>query len=347
MIISLHGSYFGNNYGDILLMKLYSQWIRDYDPSIKINYPLLKEKNILDPIDNVSYGLLNLLRSDALVYFGGGYFGEQPVRKVRWSIRNFHRHVVIGLFAILFRIPIAIIGVEIGPLSVSWFRKFVLYIAKRANCLIVRNKESLEYLVEHGLFNAKLSYDSVLSLSDYVAPNYNCSHTILLHISMVNESVITLLKSIFIVLKEQNINNVVFVEDGIGQLSKLKEHGIFDLCDEADIDYKKLEYIGTNRVVDAINESEMIITTKMHVGVTGIALNKKVFSVYTHPKIFRLHKQVGNEEFCMALNDVDNTIITRLRGFFNAENYPMSNDIIENARLNRKALLDFICNLKS
>ena len=40
-IISVQGSYFGVNYGDILLIRLYSKWISEaYGDKVLINYPL-------------------------------------------------------------------------------------------------------------------------------------------------------------------------------------------------------------------------------------------------------------------------------------------------------------------
>ena len=39
-IISLHGTYFGNNYGDILLIAIFAKWIKDAVPNAIINLPL-------------------------------------------------------------------------------------------------------------------------------------------------------------------------------------------------------------------------------------------------------------------------------------------------------------------
>lgn len=346
MKISLHGSYFVNNYGDILLMKIFSQWIREYDSSIEISYPLLRSGVIIDKPNNTSNGVFNLLRSNALVFFGGGYFGEPPVRKKRWCIRNFFRHIIIALIAVVFRIPYAIIGVEFGPLSIPWFRRFVIFIAKKADCLVVRNQESLDFLLSYGVSNAKLSCDAVLSLSDSVKPREVCSNKILLHIARTGVNVNVLLNCLIKVFKEKQVSKVAFIEDEVGQLSMLQSSGCFDLFEKACISYELLNYEGTDKIVDAINSSEMIITTKLHIGISGIALNKKVFSVYIHPKTLRLHKQVGNEYNCIALNDINSSVESNINQFIDAEPFLMPNDVLEMARNNKTALFSFLDNLK-
>lgn len=346
MRISLHGSYFGNNYGDILLMKLFTQWIREYNPSIMINYPMLKDGKILDPPQNTTCGLWNLLRSDALVFFGGGYFGEKPTKKQRWSVRNFYRHAIVAILAIVFRIPYAIIGVEFGPISVSWFKRCVIFIAKHAKCLVVRNEESLIFLNENGVRNVQLSFDAVLSLSDYVNPiiDTTSKNKILLHITKQSAKVIDLVKSIILALKNNNINNVGFIEDEPGQYKRFYNDTISRLFDDANIEVEKYIYEGTDKVISVINDSEMIITTKLHVGIAGIALNKKVFSVYYHPKTLRLHKQVNNEDNCMALNDVDETVSAKISEFIKKDQYLMPKKVLDAARENRRVLYSFLDN---
>lgn len=43
-IISLHGSYFGNNYGDILLINLFAKWIKQCCEDCSINLPKANKK---------------------------------------------------------------------------------------------------------------------------------------------------------------------------------------------------------------------------------------------------------------------------------------------------------------
>lgn len=341
--VSLHGSYFRNNFGDILLMKIFTQWIREYSPDVTVNYPLLKKNRIIDTPDGTTFGLRNLLRSDALVFFGGGYFGENPTHKHRWSIRNFHRHAIVALLAIVFHIPYAVMGVEFGPLSVAWFRKIVVFIAKHADCLLVRNEESLHFLKEHGIKNARLSCDAVLSISDFVKPERDSLHPdkILLHINRHNSQAIALIKAIIVVLKEHNVNRVGLIEDEPGQLS---HHigTIAGLFEKANIGIDKYEYEGTHKVVEMINRSDMVFTTKLHVGITGIALNKKVFAAYVHPKTFRFHKQVNNQGNCVPLQEVDDAIALKIRAFFEQDRYALPEQILEAARENKKALHAFL-----
>ena len=176
-IISVHGNYFEVNYGDILLIRLYSKWISEaYGDKVLINYPLADQKTIKNFTTNRGLtGLINLCRSKALIYVGGGHFGEPPNNVTHWSKRNFKRHIVVGLIAILFRIPIAIIGLEYGPLTNKIYRFCVLLITKYAKLVVVRNDESKSFLQENGFKKAIVCPDAVLALSEYIKPAKNAN----------------------------------------------------------------------------------------------------------------------------------------------------------------------------
>ena len=74
-IISLHGSYFYNNYGDTLLVNLFASWIKEALPDSEINLPIANRRKIWEMPGEKS-GIINLCKSHALVFCGGGYFGE-------------------------------------------------------------------------------------------------------------------------------------------------------------------------------------------------------------------------------------------------------------------------------
>jgi polysaccharide pyruvyl transferase WcaK-like protein len=309
-IVSLHGSYFGNNYGDILLVAIFAHWIKEKCPDAIINLPLADRKESKDLPEGTT-GILKLIKSKCLVFCGGGYFGEQPKNKNKWAFRNFYRHGIVGLIAIIFRVPYAIIGVEFGPITSWWFRKICLFIAKRAKKVVVRNQESLVFLNTHGIKNCILSADAVLSLSELVTlfPEKNRKE-ILLHLPGISghqETISLIMKSI---VKQINSNNdlqsVGFITDSFPNIyNSVVYKDIFRILEESHIHYTIYQYKGYRDLINKINHSGYVITTKLHVGITAAALNVRPLSLYLHPKTKRLHNQINNS-FCYPLNNLEN-----------------------------------------
>ena len=345
-IISLHGSYFGNNYGDILLVNLFAKWIRNSRPDIVINMPLGSRSTAPD-LEYDMTGIMNLFRSKALIFCGGGYFGEKPKRHQRWAIRNFLRHGIIGLIAVLFHIPFAIIGVEFGPISSCWFRRFCLWLARHASVIVVRNEESLAFLSSHGIQNAILSADAVLTLSDEIKPNTEIGgrKKILLHLPQNEDSLLPLIKIIVEKAKD------VFPEFDLILINDDSRTHWFDnpslaparaYLDKEGVNYAVQPYKTCKELIHTINSSQYIITTKLHVGITSLALGKNTFSVWTHPKTPRLHKMANNEHNCVALSAIDSNIGSRLESFFRSSNYVLNQRLIELAYGNRIELEHFL-----
>lgn len=349
-IISLHGSYFGKNYGDILLVNLFAKWIRSSCPNTEINMPLGARSTAPD-LDYDTTGIMNLLRSKALIFCGGGYFGEKPKHYQRWAIRNFKRHGIIGLLAVLFHIPFAIIGVEFGPISSCWFRKFCIWLAKHASVVVVRNEESLNFLSYNGISNAVLSADAVLTLSDVIKPNNNNNievPNIVIHMDIITvsylDSTLLLIKSITDAAKETFSDfNLLIISDGTERwFDQPSFVPVLTYLSQNKINYKIYPYETCQKLIDIINSSQYIITTKLHVGITSLALGKNTFSVWTHPKTPRLHKMAENEHNCVALSAIGSDIGNRLESFFRSSHYALNQCLIELARGNRIELEHFL-----
>ncbi len=345
-IISLHGSYFSNNYGDILLVNLFYDWIKEEFPSFQVNLPLVDKIKIKEMPEPTLTGLKNLIKSDCLVYCGGGYFGEKPNHKFLWSIRNFKRHALIGLIAIIFRIPIAIIGVEIGPISTSWFRRVILFIVRKSKIVLVRNEESLLFLCNYDISNAKQTADAVLTLNTE-APNASDNNDgyIVVHIPGYSKAkselatfVLSICASLRSIAKKPRFE---IIEDLPGQYNKEYEV-IFNSITENGFEYSVHSYSSTNEVRDLIKKASAVFTTKLHVGITAAAYNRKVFSLYTHPKTKRFHYQIGNGDFCLPIEKAGDNIEELIERFFKSQKQNLPKEILQSALINKKELISFI-----
>lgn len=346
-IISLHGSYFGNNYGDILLVAIFAKWIKDICPNNIINLPLADKKKTKDLPEGTT-GLLNLIKSEALVFCGGGYFGEQPVNRSKWARRNFWRHGIVGLLAIMFHIPFAIIGVEFGPISTVWFRKVCIFIARHAKVLVVRNIESKQFLESYGVENVKLSADAVLSLSDIVRQNgIKNTKEILLHIPGVNQN-----KDAFVELCKNITDYLSTTEKGytIGLINDTfadiyhsdSYHEILEVLNNAAIPYKIYNYEGYRQLITQISAASFVVTSKLHVGITAAALNIRPLSFWLHPKSQRLHAQINNSLFCSSISNIHDFPDLIQRYFNQEDEYMLPSNVKGMALANKEMLSDFL-----
>lgn len=352
-IISVQGSYFGVNYGDILLIRLYSKWISEaYGDKVLINYPLADQKTI--KTNNYSNnrrgltGLINLCRSKALIYVGGGYFSEPPTDVTRWSIKHIKEYVVVGLMAILFRIPIAIIGLEYGPLTNRLYRFCVLLITRLAKVVVVRNEESKSFLQENGFDKAIVCPDAALALSEDIKPTQNMNNApfILLHIKYIylNLDLLDVLLEEICRLKNYK---TILVSDNRGSYYSHPQYDIvLERFNKKEINYEIIAYPGVENLIDLINKSTFVITTKLHVGITAAALNKRVFSIYKHPKTKRFHRQIGNI-YCIPLSGDGKNYQELFGFFFESSTFSLSDELKQRALQNRRYLVSFLKSIKN
>ena len=345
-IVSLHGSYFANNYGDILLINIFYNWINNFDPSLQINLPLVDKKKIQGMPEPTSTGLLRFVKSDCLIYCGGGYFGEKPHNSNLWAVRNFCRHAIIGLIAVLFRIPIAIIGVEIGPISNNWFRRVVLLLVKKSRIVLVRNEESLAFLERYGIKNAVITADAVLTLNeDAPAPSQNMDDYIIFHIpgyAIAKTELDILVKTVCAGLLSTNRKyQIKFLEDLPGQYDSNYEK-LFHILKENSIDYSVQYYTGINDVMQTIKNASAVFTTKLHVGITAAAFNRRVFSLYTHPKTKRFHHQIGNDDYCFSIKEIENITKEKIIDFLDSKPHLLPRNVLSSSLYNKKMLETFI-----
>jgi hypothetical protein len=169
--IALHGAYRHDNFGDMLLLQIYVRWIRECVPGCRVVLPFFPGR-LTGLISADGRGVTELLRASALVYGGGGYFGEPNSGRGWWALRNSWRHVPVGIIAKMRGIPIAISGVGAGPLTSGLARRLFVSLFRWSSVASVRDPESKAYLGEYGVDASRLvvTADAALSLRDSDVP---------------------------------------------------------------------------------------------------------------------------------------------------------------------------------
>lgn len=163
-LVSLHGAYHPNNYGDVLILAIQANWIKEITGGSVV---LPFATDIYRKIINSSplLGLKGIKQSEKLIYGAGGYLGEPIESKWKWGFSFFKKHVLAAEYAKRNNIEYAIIGPGVGPLTNIFTRYEVKRISNNSKMIVVRDDESKEYLVKYGISPDKINVTADVALS--------------------------------------------------------------------------------------------------------------------------------------------------------------------------------------
>jgi polysaccharide pyruvyl transferase WcaK-like protein len=307
MRVSVHGSYFGYNFGDTLLCKLFVDWIRECGEH-QIVLPLANERNVR-LIGGDRRGLAAALGSDRAIFCGGGSFSESPSRKRLWTLRVFTRHLWLGRLLRARRIPVAIMGVGVGPISNAHVRRSVVELFEYAQIAIVRDEESAAHLREWGLrrdvivgSDAVLAADlrSVFQLGDRVTQG---ERRLVVHGSG-NASLdeLSAVRSVCTWASGKQLD-VILATDGVSRRGAIQ----WPSAIAAEFPLLQAEtFLYDGRPANLIRflaGADGIVTTKLHVGIAGSILGVPVISAPVHPKTIRFYRQLGHTERVVGVSE--------------------------------------------
>jgi polysaccharide pyruvyl transferase WcaK-like protein len=220
-------------------------------------------------------------------------------------------------------------------------------ITRHAKVVVVRNEESRSFLLENGFDKAIVCPDAVLALSEDIKPAKNIDNVpiILLHIKYIYQNLDVLDVLLEEICRLKNYKTIL-VSDNRGSYYSHPQYDIvLERFNKKGIHYEIIAYSGVDDLIEIINKSTFVITTKLHVGITGAALNKRVFSIYKHPKTSRFHRQIGNI-YCIPLSESGKNHQEMFRSFFESSTFSPSDELKQSALQNRKYLVSFLTSIK-
>ncbi len=362
--VALHGSYYGDNFGDTLFVEIFNSWIKELEHYDKDNVILPFAGNRVRNLVSVSSqkGLKGLLQAGKIVFIGGGYLGERPNDRLVWNARLFVRHLTIAIFALIFQKPYIFVGVGAGPLSNKIIRKMVVFLCNRSVKVIVRDIESYNYLIDYGVEKNKIitTADSVLTLDNSYLENNNIKTiNYINNFKKANKVIIGVhlpardehtdkLDKIIKALREyvdisKNVKLIVFndfYKEGYNYiaLNMIKERF-------KDEEFEVYDYTDPNNLIGLISQLDIVITTKLHVGVVANCYGVYSLSFPVHGKTIRFYKQINLNERCIDINTLEEFDVLKLLNSYTNTSDIVSNIPIEQrelAKMNKKIFLDFI-----
>ena len=353
MKVLLNGATSGTNFGDFLFAKMFQKKLSQIVGEDNVYW--YKSRYALSDFfaKRLNYHKNYCLKDiDALVYISGGYFhGDDHCLKdyvIRY-LRYFH----IGICCLFYKIPYAIIAVEVGPTKNCILRIIEKLILRKARILVVRNDESKSFAIKMGGENVICTADTVFAMERSLFANIHIPSEIDLckqqklffHINplisgneeivqkvipVINEFCVRHPEYVIIVGTDQYIENQYDVFKYIR--SQLNASMVFFN-----------EYNDPLELCKLLDQCDLIVTHKLHVGIVGAYLGKSVISFSGHTsKIERLYKQLN-----ILSRTTPISTLTFEKGIAIMEqNYNHSiqvpQNIIQSAQLNFKFLTTFL-----
>jgi polysaccharide pyruvyl transferase WcaK-like protein len=318
MKVAVHGSYYGRNFGDTLIIKVIVDWLKHLD-NAKIILPFIKDdieaKEIGAERYNGRIGDLNSI--DKFIFAGGGYFGEPNkniIKRNFWYFRNWDRHLRWNKK--INSVDKIIIGVGFGPIRNKYFRNRVLDLFDSSHKVIVRDVNSMEYLYEYGYRNnnLELGVDLAYSLSSNKKPISSLNlDKIALHIPIYEHNYIKKYMQIIEPIVKKYKVEIISDQESANILGQ-KKSLIRELIDKYNIEYVK--YNGVDDLLKRLTQYKSIITSKLHVGIVSTNLGVPVYSIPMHSKTERYYRQINYYENCNPIYKFDqnknNDIVEKL-----------------------------------
>lgn len=311
----LFGSFMNDNFGDFLI----------YEEEIRCLYARFGDKirvltTDISPfydkytrVERMSHREA-LREADVIVFGGGGYFGVGVPRLVP----NIQFMQLFGRRALSIAKsgkPFMVAGVGAGPLNYGFSRNVARQVFERAKVVSVRDVESREFLQQIGVERSiEVHADWILGAQyiwDQQGDSWVSENCIKRKIMLIH----------LVTMPEEKGTGVEIVIEDIKRFCR--EHGEYQpviLCDQTKQDvydrtkevYRELTevspmyypYRTPGGMLALIKAADLILTDKLHLGIVGINLGKKVVSVANHPKTLRLYKQVNRESYCTLIRTI-------------------------------------------
>jgi len=295
--VAVHGSYFADNYGDTLLVKIMCDKVASIVGVENVFQAVEGHKKEQARIGYPVARASDRSKVTHLIYGGGGYLGERgrgSLDNLVWSSRNFIRHIVWkGKYA---KARKAIVGAGFGPISNLILRRMVCRLAQGAEIVLLRDKESLAFLHQYGVThgNAATCVDLALSLPRVERERVGVA----LHAENLSEEEMRIVFSSIRQVLDKTAVSVIF--DNVGgdtPENRRKYEAASLLAGISEISFHP--YVGVDETLAEVTKYELVITSKLHVGITTIAQGGRVISIPSHQKTVRLYRQLGIDKFCI------------------------------------------------
>lgn len=361
MKILLSGATAGTNFGDFLFAKMFQNYIGDIVGKESVfwftgGYFAFSKFYAKHLNYNRRYRLRDI---DLLVYISGGYFGGLDRSLFDYFVR-FMNYFYIGVRCVIRRIPIIIIGVEASKSNSRFIDSVQKFLIKKAKLVIVRNQPSFEYISSFIINDPKVicTADSVFSIKKVFFENTEIPDNIRNHngplffyhtkpsLNEEDAHVRLIIPIINRFIKSHPEYTIIVSPDQYSENFDKTEAIISRHLEAKNVIYYR--YDNPVALCNVINQCDVVLTDKLHVGIVGVHLGKSVISFSGHTqKIARLYEQLNVSERTIALSKLTLEKGVEMLEKFHDAPIQVPQDITLAAESNFKYLSQFIIQLQN
>ena len=349
---------FNNNFGDNLFTKLFFDSARKVLDDEEIFFSESGKYGITDRLaTEIGYQKKGRVKNaDVLVYFSGGYFGERR-NNVKEALG---RYWVYCRIANKFRNkPILIISVGAGPISNRFLQKKIVDIFNNSKVAIVRDEESKRYLQEYGVKkDIIVSSDTaqIINITNVPLLNkdikskidgYKNKKRIFFHLSQLRDDEVLKIAEAIRIFSEENQYLICFGFDGFSLEKESRKKITNELTEKFGTqNCYYYEYEDSMAFCSFLNEMDIVVTPKLHVGIVSCSLEKSVIAFPHHQKISRYYSQIGHAERCYKLEKLSVSDIVEVLKTYKDSKIHIPEECIIRSNNNLDILMNELIELK-
>ncbi|HEM2786810.1 TPA: polysaccharide pyruvyl transferase family protein [Streptococcus suis] len=353
--ILLHGAtnFESSNYGDFI----YGEMIYNYllQNNEKINVRFFQPSNFFNKFlkNSNNNQKFSVFKTDALIYIPGGYFGEGHNARFRDNLVQFLRFLPVGLFAVLKKIPIVVLGIGAGPNNNFLMNFGISNIVNNSLVVTARDRESFEALkklssnpkivecfdmILSNEYNTSFESEQLSSILDKVGDK----KILLVHYNHSQEALFKFAESVKKFVEVNNDYQIVVTSDS---LLSFEDEFFSKFSQMVQKEVLLFKYEDPNELTKLIHMSSLILTCKLHLGVIGCLFNKSVVVAACHPeKTNRFYRDINQPDRSFSLFDASSTEIYQSLEKFKNDCVRIPENCFINSRISWQMLADFLGN---
>lgn len=304
-----------DNFGDVLLGRIFVEWLKNCQ--LRVICPGASEE-VAREIQLDAIGCYS--DADAILYIGGGYFGEPSGKlksRMKWGHRLLKTIIFPGIRALFARKPIAILAPGYGPITNPIARIGTLFLFSRSRIKALRDLESIQFLKSYGYTGyVAETTDSALCMAGIPLTESAETSRNLWKVRAGGKKIILF----HMPQKAVKIQGATYIIDHIKRLMADKQYLFVAITDQKETQGSRNTvsfyentfgasercvihgYESPDELIGLIECASLTITTKLHVGMLSLARRTPVLSFSYHDKTLRFYRQAGFEGACLSYN---------------------------------------------
>jgi len=302
MLVAVHGSYFADNYGDTLLVQLMCDRVAQIVGRDRVYLATEGHRKEQESIDYPVLPKAQRKQATHLIYGGGGYLGERTADffdNLRWSARNYWRH--LAWRREYSNAETAIIGAGFGPLTNRVLRNSIGRLVSESQVVMFRDQESIQFARNYAIRPDGI--DQCVDIALGLPIDAAARSGIAIHVDNLSVTEIELVVRC-LSAAHPGLRSIDVLFDNPSSLTDEVRSKYSECARNCAIDLPIRPYVDFRTMVKSVAEYTLIVTSKLHVGITCLAQGGSVISVPTHQKTSRLYKQLSIPNFCIPRSDL-------------------------------------------